>query len=448
MLSPSDQRRPFPAAHYWAGVGLFLGLTLLFQMVDWDRQLADYFYRGGPEAWPGRDWAWAHWCYVWGERFAPAVGLTGLCFFGLSFTPAGDRGWRGPGLYLALLLLLGPGLMANGLGKALAGRPRPEETLGFGGLWEFRRPFQFGIPGRGKSFLSGHAAAAWYFLGLPFLLDGRRRRLAWALAVGAGLLMSLARVSQGAHWLSDTLLAGAGLYVLAAGLSPLIHWQPPARLLRSPRFLGAAGLGLLAYLSVSGVEFQEVHVLSLPQGSSMPVAPQQRIAVGPRAADFTDVMAQVSLDQGDMKVAFMADPQEPWLPFQVDLGFQGQGLPFSHQTVTLGPLPTGGAFQPEPGSLALAFTEASHGWFFRSHGIAYVDLPSKLPVDTRLRLGSGTLSIGALPPGRRVMLARVPRGTRLPADFVPFGSESWLRNGEPPLIALDLDAPKVVFQDP
>ncbi|HTB35366.1 MAG TPA: phosphatase PAP2 family protein [bacterium] len=445
MLSPDAKRPPFPAAHFWAGLALFVGLSLCFQCVDWDRQVAAYFYQGGVQPWPGRSWAWAQWCYVWGERFAPAMGLTGLLFFGLSFTKAGDKGWRGPGLYLALLLLLGPGLLSNGLGKALAGRPRPEECQGFGGLWDFQKPFHFGVPGRGKSFLSGHAAAAWYLLGLPFLLDNRRRRLAWVLAVGAGLAMCLARVSQGAHWLSDTLLAGAGLYTLAAGLSPLIHWQPSAQLLRSPAFKRAVAVGLLAYLSVAGVDYQDVHVLGLPADADAPLAPQQRAARGPKAADFTDVMAQICLGHSDLHVSFNAAPTPPWLPFQLDLQFQGQGLPFSRDRLKVGPLPAGGAFQPEPGSLAVDVQERQVGWFYSGKGNASLALPANLPIDARLRLADGTLSIDPLPAGRRVLLARVPRGTQLPVDFVPYGSDSWLRNGQPPLIALDLDATQVVF---
>jgi membrane-associated PAP2 superfamily phosphatase len=445
MLSTVSKRPAFPAAHFWAGLGLFIALSLCFQCMDWDRQAAAYFYQGGVHPWPGRDWAWAHWCYVWGERFAPAMGLTGLLFFGLSFTRDGDRGWRGPGLYLALLLLLGPGLLSNGLGKALAGRPRPEECQGFGGLWEFHRPFDFGTPGRGKSFLSGHAAAAWYFLGLPFLLQGGRRRLAWLLAVLAGSAMCLARVSQGAHWLSDTLLAGAGLYTLAAGLSPLIHWQPSAQLLRRPAFKRAVAAGLLAYLSVSGVDYQDVHVLALPADADAPLAPQQRAARGPNAAVFTDVMAQISLGHSDLHVSFNAAPPAPWLPFQLDLQFQGQGLPFSRDLLRVGPLATGGAFQPEPGSLAVDVQERQRGWFYAGGGAASLALPAGLPIDARLRLGQGTLNIDPLPEGRRVLLARVPRGTQLPMDFVPYGSDSWLRNGQPPLIALDLDATQVVF---
>jgi membrane-associated PAP2 superfamily phosphatase len=55
---------------------------------------------------------------------------------------------------------------------------------------------QFGTPGQGQSFLSGHAAAAWYWFGLFWALP--RPGLRWLsllLTLVYGALMALARVS-------------------------------------------------------------------------------------------------------------------------------------------------------------------------------------------------------------------------------------------------------------
>ena len=164
-------------------------------------------------------------------------------------------------------------------------------------------------------------------------------------------------------------------------------------------------------------------------------------------------LAEISLDWG-------TDGKGQALPFavsrpllrlgagqraKVEVLYQGQGLPFSRDRLSVGPLPLGGAFQPEPGSLAVDVQERQRGWFFLGGGSASLALPASLPIDARLRLADGTLSIEPLPAGRRVLLDRVPRGTQLPVDFVPYGSDSWLRNGQPPLIALDLDATQVIF---
>src|SRR5271165_260647 len=49
---------------------------------------------------------------------------------------------RGPDgravIFLLASLALGPGLLVNGLLKEVSHRPRPEQTLEFGGSWRFR----------------------------------------------------------------------------------------------------------------------------------------------------------------------------------------------------------------------------------------------------------------------------------------------------------------------
>lgn len=440
-------RPPFPRAHFQAALALFAALTLLFWVSDLDRSVAAHYFNHGLDAWPGRDWLLGRLCYRYGQQPAPLVGAAGLIAFLLSFGQPDRRAWRGPGLYLALLALLGPGLFANVLAKGLAGRPRPEETWGFGGLWEFHRPFQFGIPGRGRSFISGHASAAWYFLGLPFLFDGLRRRWAFGLVLAYGLLMSWIRVAQGAHWLSDCLLAGAGLYALAAGLSPLIHWQPSDAFFRRPDLRWTLGLGVLAALSLTGVNYEGIRVLGGAVGpSSGPQAPQLRLVPGPAQGPVTDVMADVDLAAGSLNVDFDRPPGQPQ-PLQLDLELYGQGLPGCRTRVKVGPLPSGGAFDPGPGTLGVLVSGLLQGPFWSSGGESRLSLPSDLAVDVRLRVPGGSLSIGPLPAGRRVLVPEAPYNAVMPPSFEAYGAEGWLRNGKPPLISLDLEAKRVIFAD-
>ena len=75
----------------------------------------------------------------------------------------------------SLLTALGPGLLVNACFKHLMGRPRPYETLQFGGTKLFIRPFELGSPFHGASFMSGHAAMAFLFMGLFFVLEGWKR---------------------------------------------------------------------------------------------------------------------------------------------------------------------------------------------------------------------------------------------------------------------------------
>jgi membrane-associated PAP2 superfamily phosphatase len=442
---PAD-RPAFPRGHFFGALALFTLLTLAFQCGGLDQAASGFYYRQGVGAWPGLSWPIGEWMYRWGQPPATLVGVGGLLAFALSFGAPQRRAWRGPGLYLALLLLLGPGLFSNVLGKGLAGRPRPEDTLGFGGLWEFHRPFQLGLPGRGRSFISGHASAAWYFLGIPFLLQGARRRWAWAASIGFGLLMSWIRVAQGAHWLSDTLLSGAGLWAIAAGLSPLIHWQPSAACLRQPRLRWAVGVGLLAALSLMGVAYEGVRVLGGAAAPGEP-APQVHTVAGPAQGAPDEVMADVELAAGSLSLDLDRPPGSPQ-PLCLDLEQRGQGLPLSRIPLEIQPLLAGGAFSPGPRTLAVRVRSSLRGWFWWAGGESRLSLPLDLPVDARLRVhGGGAISVGALPPGRRILIARAPHNVVLPAGFQPYGSEGWLRDGRPPLIALDLDADYIVFQD-
>ena len=87
-----------------------------------------------------------------------------------------------PVIYLLLLLLIGPGLVANGLLKEHWGRARPREVVEFGGQKQFTPAL---VPtaqcATNCSFVSGHAAMGFYPLGMAWAT--RRRR--WLAGGGA-----------------------------------------------------------------------------------------------------------------------------------------------------------------------------------------------------------------------------------------------------------------------
>jgi membrane-associated PAP2 superfamily phosphatase len=139
-----------------------------------------------------------------------SLGIVGLIAFLLSFARSDFFRWRRAGAFLLLLLMLGPGLLVNTVLKDHWGRPRPREIAEFGGKKQFLQPWQKGEDGNGRSFPSGHASAAFY-MAAPYLIyrrKDRRRAYAW-LAGGLlfGIVMSIARITQGAHFLSDNLWA-------------------------------------------------------------------------------------------------------------------------------------------------------------------------------------------------------------------------------------------------
>ena len=144
-----------------------------------------------------------------------AVGL------GLSFVKNEFMRWRYPCLFLVILLALGPGLVINVLAKGFGGRPRPDEILEFGGLLQFRHPFEPGLPHKGFSFLCGHCSMGFLFMGLFFLLRGWKR---WACLLAGflfGTMQGIGRMVQGAHFASDALLSASVMFTLTAALSPV-----------------------------------------------------------------------------------------------------------------------------------------------------------------------------------------------------------------------------------
>lgn len=148
---------------------------------------------------------------------APYVLLAGFLLAAL----AKWRGWiaRGPNgravVFLLAALALGPGLLVNGFWKEVSHRPRPEQTLDFGGPWSFR-PYEFfdGQCEHNCSFVSGEAATTAWTLA-PALLAPPQAR---ALAVAGALLFTLAtgglRMAFGGHYLSDVTFGALFTFVI------------------------------------------------------------------------------------------------------------------------------------------------------------------------------------------------------------------------------------------
>lgn len=129
---------------------------------------------------------------------------------------------------IALLVALGPGVMANAVFKAFWGRPRPRHITQFGGDWTFTPPFQMtGECLRNCSFVSGEGSGAMAFaIALVLLAMTTRHRLQCrvllALAPVIALTGSALRVMMGGHFLSDVLFAMLFTWIVAEILLRLI----------------------------------------------------------------------------------------------------------------------------------------------------------------------------------------------------------------------------------
>ncbi len=115
------------------------------------------------------------------------------------------RGW----LYVLACLIIGPGLVANVIFKQHWGRPRPHQTIEFGGTKIFQPAWQPSSEcSRNCSFVSGEAAASYSTFYALAMLIPHYRLLLFVVGTLAGLLSGLVRISQGGHFLSDVIFAG------------------------------------------------------------------------------------------------------------------------------------------------------------------------------------------------------------------------------------------------
>jgi membrane-associated PAP2 superfamily phosphatase len=210
-----------------ADFGLPLALLLLATAViaatGTDLRVSAWFYR--PEGWlAGNRIPWRQ-LYLYGYYPADIVGFASLVLFLAECIKPALARFRRQAAFMFLLLLLGPGLLVNAVFKDHWGRPRPRQIVQFGGAMQFHQPWERGEAGQGKSFPSGHGASAFY-LAMPAFALRRRRPKAAGLVFGAGMLygvlMGVARVAQGGHFVSDILWSWGMVHLTAVALYYLL----------------------------------------------------------------------------------------------------------------------------------------------------------------------------------------------------------------------------------
>ena len=131
--------------------------------------------------------------------------------------------WRWIGVTLLCLLAV-PAL------KRLSSTSCPWELAAFGGAAQHLSHWRWGVPdgGAGHCFPSGHAVAAFAFIGQYFLwrdLNVRRARIWLAVVLLAGTLFGLAQLARGAHVPSHTLWSAWLCWCLSAGAAALMRWR-------------------------------------------------------------------------------------------------------------------------------------------------------------------------------------------------------------------------------
>ncbi|TVQ87602.1 MAG: phosphatase PAP2 family protein [Chromatiaceae bacterium] len=218
-----QQKRLGAPVNLWIGFLAAANLLVAFPQIDltW----ANLFYRPGV-GFPAHGSAWERLFYHSVPVLMVAVNLglvllwwsnqrTGRCRLGLD--------GRRLAVLLGLLILV-PGLLVNGLLKEHWGRARPADVVEFGGARQFTPAFIPSDQG-GRSFSSGHVAAAGYLIIVALALTGARSRwLAAALVYTALVVWS--RMAAGAHFLSDALTS---LFLVLLGAEALRRLLEPDR---------------------------------------------------------------------------------------------------------------------------------------------------------------------------------------------------------------------------
>ncbi len=150
----------------------------------------------------------------------------------------------GKPLFLLITLILGPGLLANGILKAHSGRPRPRYVDVFGGDLPYVEVWRFTDYCKSNcSFVSGEGSSGAWLLALALVLPlGWRKPAFWVTAL-IGLALSINRVAFGGHFLSDTILAWTLNGLLIALFYHLFFIRPPAWVTPSALDAGFSRIG-------------------------------------------------------------------------------------------------------------------------------------------------------------------------------------------------------------
>lgn len=138
--------------------------------------------------------------------------------------PSRVERWRWIGVILLCVVAV-PAL------KRLSSTSCPWDLAAFGGAAQHLSHWRWGVPdgGAGHCFPSGHAVAAFAFIGQYFLwrdVNARHARI-WLLTVLlTGAVFGLAQLARGAHFPSHTLWSAWLCWCLCAGAAALMRLRP------------------------------------------------------------------------------------------------------------------------------------------------------------------------------------------------------------------------------
>lgn len=207
----------------------FIAVSIVIAVLDLDRVVARRFYSADQGWFLAREPLWT-WLHHYGTIPGLLMTLAAMMGWGAGcFVPA-LASLRRPCMVVALTSIIAAGLLVNAVFKQYWGRPRPDQTIEFGGQWHYRHILPPGTPGKGASFPCGHCTMGFVFLSMAAF--HRRNKLLAFGGIGTGIvlgtLLAAARVVQGAHFLSDTLWS-LGIITMTTTVLEMLPYQYRAK---------------------------------------------------------------------------------------------------------------------------------------------------------------------------------------------------------------------------
>src|SRR2546422_1131069 len=179
-------------------------ITAVFANGSLDLAAARVFYSAQPQDhWPfARDMPWSL-LYKMAPWITASLVMAGIAVLSVGFARRREQ-WRRDATFILFSLVLGPGLLVNGVFKDHWNRPRPRDVIELGGHWHYA-PAPLRGEG-GKSFPCGHCSVGFLY-GVGWWIWRRQRPKLAASALASGLALGTAlgigRIAAGGHFLSD-----------------------------------------------------------------------------------------------------------------------------------------------------------------------------------------------------------------------------------------------------
>jgi lipid A 4'-phosphatase len=189
-------------------IGLLICIAFFISWPQFDIYFSQYFYDANNNGFFLRDHFITQFVYSLTHFVGAAIFLSLITMIIASWVTKKDSliKRRKALIFLLSACLIGPGLMVNLILKDNWGRPRPRQTIEFGGQKKFEPPLSPSFEcSKCYSFVSGHASIGFYFFSLALLTRKRRWLLLPAIA---GITIGSARIVQGAHFFSDVIFSG------------------------------------------------------------------------------------------------------------------------------------------------------------------------------------------------------------------------------------------------